>query len=260
MTDLSEVKSVRPLLDGKAVLLVGASTGIGASAARLFAREGAAVMLAARSEEALADLSGELAAEGHEAGYVVGDVSVAADVARFVGATLERFGRLDGAMNNAAMTQAGRLDEISEEAFDRVMAVNVKGVWMCLREQLKAMRSAGAGAIVNVSSIGGVRGSAGRGAYQATKHAVIGLTRTAAHDNGPEGIRVNAIAPGPVLTPRLRQLPGGMPEAFKSRIAATPLQKAATPDEVAETTAWLLSDRASHISGVVLPVDGGYTA
>lgn len=248
------------LLEGKVVLVVGASAGIGADAARVFARDGAAVMLAARSEGALRALAEELAADGHDAAYVAGDVQVGTDVARFVDSAVERFGRLDGAFNNAAITQAGRLDEVSEEDFDHIMAVNVKGVWLCIREEVRAMRAAGSGSVVNVSSIGGIRGSSGLGAYQATKHAVIGLTRTAAHDNGPLGIRVNAIAPGPVETPMLQKTREAIPGGVEARIAATPLRKAGTTTEVANTAAWLLSSRASHISGVVLPVDGGFSS
>ncbi|TCK25833.1 SDR family NAD(P)-dependent oxidoreductase [Pseudonocardia endophytica] len=247
------------MLAGKVVLLVGASSGIGADAARLFAAEGATLMLAARSADALAGLTDELTAAGHTAAHVAGDVSVAADVASFVDATLDRFGRLDGAFNNAGANQQGRLDEVSEQDFDRVMAVNVKGTWLCLREQVRAMRASG-GAIVNTSSIGGYRGNTGLGAYQATKHAVIGLTRTAAHDNGPLGIRVNAIAPGPTETPMLTHWRASDPDGVARRIAAVPLRKAGTTTEVAEAALWLLSDRAGQVSGVVLPVDGGLTA
>ena len=254
-----DVRTGAGLLAGKVVLVVGASTGIGADAARLFAREGAAVMLAARSREPLAQLADELAAAGHEVGHVAGDVSRPADVAGFVDGTLARFGRLDAAFNNAGMNQQGRLDEVDEEAFDRVMAVNVKGTWLCLREEVRAMR-AGGGSIVNTSSVGGYRGNTGLGAYQASKHAVIGLTRTAAHDNGPLGIRVNAIAPGPTETPMLTAWRENDPDAVARRLAAVPLRKAGTTTEVAEAAAWLLSDRAGQVSGVVLPVDGGMTS
>jgi NAD(P)-dependent dehydrogenase (short-subunit alcohol dehydrogenase family) len=247
------------LLAGKVVLVVGGSTGIGADSARIFAEEGARVMLAARSRDSLAALCDELTDAGHDAGYTAGDVSVAADVARFVDDTLARFGRLDGAFNNAGINQQGRLDEVSEEDFDRVMAVNVKGMWLCLREEIRAMRESG-GSIVNTSSVGGYRGNTGLGAYQATKHAVIGLTRTAAHDNGPLGIRVNAVAPGPTETPMLIQWRKDDPAAVERRISAVPLRKAGTTTEVGHAAAWLLSDRASQVSGVVLPVDGGYSA
>jgi len=247
------------LLAGKVVLVVGGSTGIGADAVRVFAAEGASVMVAARSRDRLAELTEELTAAGHDVAYTAGDVSVGADVARFVDETVARFGRLDGAFNNAGINQYGPLDQVSEEDFDRIMAVNVKGTWLCLREEIRVMRGRG-GSIVNTSSVGGFRGNTGLGAYQATKHAVIGLTRTAAHDNGPLGIRVNVIAPGPTETPMFVKWRQEDPAAVERRLAAVPLRKAGTPAEVAHAAAWLLSDRASHISGVVLPVDGGYSA
>ena len=247
-----------PDLKDKVVLVVGASTGIGADAARVFAADGAKLMLVARSEGPLAELAAELEKEGHDVAYTTGDVAVAADVANFVDATVERFGRLDGAFNNAATTQAGRLDQVTEEDFDRIMAVNVKGTWLCLREEVRVLRDHGS--IVNVSSIGGLRGSSGMGAYQASKHAVIGLTRTAAHDFGPLGIRVNVIAPGPTESPMLEQTRLAIPGGVEARIAATPLRKAGTGAEVGATASFLLSDRASHVSGVVLPVDGGFLA
>jgi NAD(P)-dependent dehydrogenase (short-subunit alcohol dehydrogenase family) len=242
-------------LAGKVILVVGASAGIGAEAARVLGADGAKLMLVARSEGPLAKVAGELGAA-----YAVGDVSKAADVAAFVRATVDRFGRLDGAFNNAAMGQAGRLDDVAEEDFDRIMAVNVKGTWLCMCEEVRAMRAHGSGSIVNVSSIGGLKGSSGMGAYQATKHAVIGLTRTAAHDNGPLGIRVNAVAPGPTETPMLTQWRKDDPAAVERRISAVPLRKAGTTTEVGHAAAWLLSDRASQVTGVVLPVDGGYSA
>lgn len=252
--------SPQPPLAGKVVLLVGASAGIGAEAARVFAAEGAALMLVARSKAPLAELTEELTAAGHDVAFTTGDVADAADVATFVDATVARFGRLDGAFNNAAMTQGGRLDAVTEEDFDQIMAVNVKGTWLCVREEVRVMERQGSGSIVNMSSIGGVRGSSGMGAYQATKHAVIGLTRTAAHDFGPSGVRVNVIAPGPAETPMLDQLRQAIPGGVEARIAATPLRKVGTGPEIGATAAFLLSNRASHISGVVLPVDGGFTA
>ncbi|BDO42736.1 SDR family NAD(P)-dependent oxidoreductase [Cellulomonas sp. NTE-D12] len=257
---MSQPTAPAGLLTGKAVLVVGASTGIGAQAARVFADEGASVVLAARSTDMLESLAAELRGAGHEAHAVAGDVTSAADTARFVAATVEAFGRLDGAFNNAGINQYGRLDEVTEEDFDRIMAVNVKGMWLCLRDQLRVMRDQGYGSIVNTSSVGGFRGSTGLGAYQATKHAVIGMSRTAAHDNGPAGIRVNVVAPGATETPMLVKWREDDPEAVARRVAQIPLRKAATPTEVANTAAWLLSDRASQVTGVVVPVDGGYSA
>ncbi|WP_432828894.1 SDR family NAD(P)-dependent oxidoreductase [Dactylosporangium sp. CA-092794] len=251
---------ITPPLAGKVVLVVGASIGIGADAARVLAADGAALMLVARTEPLLAELAAELEKAGHDVAYTTGDVSSAADVARFVDATVERFGRLDGAYNNAAMTQAGRLDTVPEEDFDRIMAVNIKGTWLCIREEVRVMIPQGAGAIVNMSSIGGLRGSSGMGAYQASKHAVIGLTRTAAHDFGPLGIRVNVIAPGPTESPMLDQTRRNIPGGVEARIAATPLRKAGTGAEVGAVASFLLSDRASHVNGVILPVDGGFVA
>jgi NAD(P)-dependent dehydrogenase (short-subunit alcohol dehydrogenase family) len=248
------------MLTGKVVLVAGASSGIGADAARVFAENGASVMLVARTEEPLAALAKDLTSAGHDVAYQTGDVSDAVSVAAFVDATVDRFGRLDGAFNTAAMGGAGRLDQVPEADFDRIMAVNVKGTWLCVREEVRVMERQGTGSIVNVSSIGGLRGSSGMGAYQATKHAVIGLTRTAAHDFGPLGIRVNVLAPGPTESPMLDELRRTIPGGVEARINATPLRKAGTGQEVGATAAFLLSDHASHLSGVVLPVDGGFTA
>lgn len=251
--------STRPL-EGKVVLLIGASAGIGADAAHVLAGHGASLMLVARTENPLAALTEKLVAAGHDVAYTPGDVSDATSVAAFVDATVARFGRLDGAFNNAAMGQGGRLDAVSEDDFDQIMNVNVKGTWLCMREEVRVMEAQGSGSIVNVSSIGGLRGSSGMGVYQATKHAVIGLTRTGAHDFGPHGIRVNALAPGPTESPMLDELRRTIPGGVEARIAATPLRKAGTGAEVGATASFLLGDMASHISGVVLPVDGGFLA
>jgi NAD(P)-dependent dehydrogenase (short-subunit alcohol dehydrogenase family) len=246
------------LLADKVVLIMGASTGIGADAARVFAQEGAAVMLAARSEERLATQAESLRAEGYRAEAVRCDVTSADDVQQAVDATLERFDRLDGALNNAAMTQSGLLEELTEDEFDSIVAVNLKGVWLCLRSEMAHMRRAGGGSIVNVTSVGAVKASSGLGAYQATKHGVWGLTGTAAHDGGPARIRVNAVAPGPTETPMLDATRLAIPGGVEARVAATPLRKTATTTDIAQAAAWLLSDRSAHISGVHLPVDGGY--
>jgi NAD(P)-dependent dehydrogenase (short-subunit alcohol dehydrogenase family) len=257
---MPEPAATPPPLAGKVVVVVGASAGIGADTARVLAADGAALMLVARTEEPLAELTDDLTSSGFDVAYTTCDIAEAAGVARFVDATVRRWGRLDGAFNSAAMTQGGRVDKVTEADFDRIMAVNVKGTWLCIREEVRVMEQQGFGSIVNMSSIGGLRGSSGMGAYQATKHAVIGLTRTSAHDFGPLGIRVNAIAPGPTETPMLVQTRLAIPGGVEARIAATPLRKVGTGAEVGATASFLLSDRASHISGVVLPVDGGFSA
>lgn len=248
------------LLDGKAVLLVGASTGIGVEAARVFAAEGARLVLSARSGDALETLAEELRGAGSEVRVIVGDVTSSADVARMVDETVAAYGRLDGAFNNAGIGQVGLLHEVSEDDFDRVMEVNVKGVWLCLREELRVMRAQGFGSIVNTSSVGGYKGNTGLGVYQATKHAVIGLTRSAAHDNGALGIRVNSVAPGPTRSAMIDAMLAQDPTAMDKRLAVMPLHKIGTGAEVANAAAWLLSDRASHTTGMVLPVEGGMTA
>lgn len=248
------------LLDGKAVLLIGASTGIGVDAARVFAEEGARLVLSARSGDALESLAAQLRADGAEVRVVPGDITSAADVAQMVDETVAAYGRLDGAFNNAAIGQVGLLHEVTEEEFDRIMAVNVKGMWLCLREELRVMREQGSGSIVTTSSVGGYKGSTGLGVYQATKHAVIGLTRSAAHDNGPLGIRVNSVAPGPTRTAMTDAMLERDPSAMEKRLAVMPLGKMGTGREVGEAAAWLLSDRSSHTTGMVLPVEGGMTA
>jgi NAD(P)-dependent dehydrogenase (short-subunit alcohol dehydrogenase family) len=239
-----------PLLADKVVVVVGASTGIGADTARVLAADGAALMLVARTEATLRELADELTATGADVAYTTGDVSQPADVVGFVDATVARFGRLDGAVNLAATTHGGRLDAVPEEEFDRIVAVNLKGTWLCLREEVRVMEAQGSGAIVNFSSIGGLRGSSGFGAYQATKHGVIGLTRTAAHDFGPLGIRVNAIAPGEIDTAILS--PG-----TEKLVESIPMRRLGAPEEVAKAIYYLCTDQSSYVTGAELHINGG---
>jgi A-factor type gamma-butyrolactone 1'-reductase (1S-forming) len=249
-------------LTGKVVLVTGASSGIGEAAARLFAREGASVVLTARNRERLDAVTEEVVRDGGTASHVVGDISERADVERIVDAVLDRHGRLDAAFNNAGVSQGGSaLADVPEERFDQVFAVNVKGVWLAMRAEIRAMLATGTpGAIVNTSSVGGLRGGAGLGVYSASKHAVIGLTRSAAAEYGPRGIRVNAIAPGTTDTPMITAWKRREPDIRERLDALTPLRRGADPAEVAEAAAWLLSDHASYVSGATLAVDGGMTA
>lgn len=250
------------LLHKKVAIVTGASRGIGAAAARLFAQQGASVMLVARTESELRRVTEDITAAGGDADYVTADLSIASGIEQAVQATVTRFGRLDAAFNNAgiAVHMSSLLDE-NEEAFDQVQAVNYKGIWLAMKAQIKAMlETAGSGAIVNTSSVGSLKGNAGLGAYGASKRGVNSLTQTAAIEYGPAGIRVNAIAPGTTLTEMIQQWVAVDPDIIGKISAMTPLRRPAEPVEIAQAAAWLLSDNASFITGVVLPVDGGLSA
>ncbi|MGC5167196.1 SDR family NAD(P)-dependent oxidoreductase [Luteimicrobium sp. DT211] len=248
------------LLTGKTILITGASSGIGESAAHLCAREGANVVITARREPELERVAQDIAAGGGSVLAVRADTTDADEARRAVEAAVERWGRLDGALNNAGRSQGGgRLAEVTDETFDAVLETNVKGVWLAMRAELQAMTAEGAagGAIVNVSSIGGTFGSAGQSVYGATKAAVIALSRAAAVEYGREGVRVNAIAPGATMTEMMvawQQRDPGVVERLSSLAA---LGRPGQPDEIAEAAAWLLSDRASYVTGMTLGVDGG---
>jgi NAD(P)-dependent dehydrogenase (short-subunit alcohol dehydrogenase family) len=244
-------------LGGKVLIVTGASRGIGAAAAKLFAAQGAVVVLAARDEQALTRISAEIVRQGGEAYAVPTDVTDARAVERLVALTAERHGRLDGAFNNAG--QGHRpvpLADLDPAEFDRVLAVNLRGVFFCLRAELAALATGGA--IVNMSSAAGLSGAPGMGAYSAAKHGVIALTKTAALDYGPKGIRINAVAPGPILT---EGGIGGAPADVRERVAQMlPLRRIGSPVEVAHVAAWLLSDAASFVNGVTVSIDGGKLA
>ncbi|GAA4927540.1 NADP-dependent 3-hydroxy acid dehydrogenase YdfG [Actinomycetospora succinea] len=237
----------------RVALVTGAARGIGAAVARGLAAEGSALVLVDRDEPALAALADELT--GVEVLAVPADVSRADAVADAVDAAVARFGRLDAAVNNAGVPgpQVPTAD-YPVDAFWRVQQVNVGGVLHGLRAQLPVMVGQGRGAVVNMTSGAGLRGVPGACAYAASKHAVIGLTRTAAVEYARHGVRVNAVAPGLVAT----ELTAGL-EADEFA-AAHPVGRAARAGEIADAVCWLVSDRAAHVTGVVLPVDGGLTA
>ena len=237
-------------LDGKVAIITGASRGIGAAAARRFAAEGARVVLAARTANALA----AIAAEIPEALAVETDVSDEASVRRLVEATMDRFGRLDVAFNNAADHHGlTPLADIPAADFDRTIAVSLRGVFLSMKFEIPAMLATGGGAIVNMSSTAGVAaGTAGLSSYVAAKHGVIGLTKAAALDYADKGIRVNALMPGPIFT---------RPEMEAANVGQwVPMQRMGTADEVAAAAAWLCSDESAYITGTALAIDGGKLA
>ncbi len=243
------------------VLVTGALTGIGRATALAFARQGARLVVSGRREEAGLALAAELRALGAQAEFLRADVRVEAEVRSLVEQTVERFGRLDVAVNNAGTE--GQLGPITGQSVDNYTATfetNVLGTLLALKHEMRAMLKQGSGAIVNLSSVAGQVGIAGASVYAASKHAVEGLTKSAALEGAASGVRVNAVAPGPVATEMLDRFTGGDEAAKNGFLASIPARRAATPDEIAQTVVFLASDAARYITGQSVTVDGGYTA
>jgi NAD(P)-dependent dehydrogenase (short-subunit alcohol dehydrogenase family) len=248
---------------GKVAVVTGGGNGIGRAVALGFAQRGAKVLVVDRDAEAAAAVAFEI---GKAAAYQAADVTRAAEVAAYVQAALDRFGRIDCFHNNAGIEgKVAHTAEYDEAMFDAVMAVNVKGVFLGLRHVLPVMLRQGSGAVVNTASIAGLVGTPGMPAYVASKHAVIGLTKVAAGEVGPQGIRVNAVCPGPIATRMIadiaKQVSPNHPESVEANYTAgIPLRRYGTPEEVANTVLFLCSDLASNITGAQYVVDGGRTA
>ena len=252
------------ILDGKVALVTGGASGIGRATAVAMAREGARVAVADRAEETAAETVALINAAGGQAIAIGGDVTKEADVAAMVARTVSAFGRIDCAFNNAgvatrAVGPAGqRIHELSQASFDTMLAVNLTGVFLCLKHEVAQMLTQGVGgAIVNTASIAGLIGLPTSAHYVAAKHGVVGLTKTAAMEYAQDGIRVNCVNPGYVKTPMTKET---METRFDEIMAKVPMRRLGIPEEIAEAVVWMCSDKASFMTGASHVIDGGYYA
>jgi NAD(P)-dependent dehydrogenase (short-subunit alcohol dehydrogenase family) len=253
---------MNPIYDfkGQIALVTGAAAGMGLATAKAFADAGAAVVLADFKEEAVKAAAQELVAAGCKAIAVKCDVSDDGQVAAMVERTVAEFGRLDMAFNNAGvMAKISPTADSTREEWDRVIGINLRGVWSCMKYELQQMERQGSGAIVNNASVGALTGNPGIGAYIASKHGVVGLTRTAALEYIKHGIRVNAVNPGTIDTQIARDVVAGDAQAFTELEKGAPIGRAGRPEEIAAAVLWLCSSGASYVVGEALTVDGGLT-
>jgi NAD(P)-dependent dehydrogenase (short-subunit alcohol dehydrogenase family) len=247
--------------ENQVALVTGAASGLGLATARAFAESGASVVLADYNRKAVHAAAEDLAAQGHKTLAVHCDVSDDAQVEAMVAQTVETFGRLDAAYNNAGVQNilADTADSTRED-YDRVMGINLRGVWSCMKFELQQMRRQGSGSIVNCSSLGGLVGGAERGIYHAAKHGVLGFTKSAALEYASRGIRINAVCPGMIDTPMSDQMKAaGQTEALEAMLKTVPIGRIGRPEEIASVVLWLCSPGASLVIGQAIAVDGGYT-
>ena len=246
------------LVEGKVALVTGGGSGIGRQACLVFAREGARVVVCDVAVEGGEGTVGQIEQAGGQATFIRADVAQAAEVEALVAKTVETYGRLDCAYNNAGIAgRTARVADDSEQNWERILAINLKGVWLCLKYEIAHMLTQGGGAIVNTASDAGLIGLRRAGAYVASKHGVVGLTKTAALEYAKANIRVNAVCPGPIDTPMLREASERVIDAMAT---AQPNGRLGQPREIAEAAVWLCSDAASFVTGHPMPVDGGYLA
>jgi NAD(P)-dependent dehydrogenase (short-subunit alcohol dehydrogenase family) len=248
-------------LNGKVALVTGGASGIGRAAALTFAREGAKLVIADMHADGGQQTVHMIQENGGEATFVQVDVTSAGAVEVLISKTVETYGRLDCAHNNAGISGGGRAltAEYAEDTWHQVIAVNLTGVWFCMKYEIPQMLSQGSGAIVNTASVAGLIGGRGLAAYVASKHGVVGLTKTAALEYAQQGIRVNCVCPGVIHTPMTAR---GLsdPQRRARIIASEPMGRVGTPEEIAEAVVWLCSDAASFVTGHTMTVDGGYVA
>jgi NAD(P)-dependent dehydrogenase (short-subunit alcohol dehydrogenase family) len=249
------------LLGGKIALITGAGSGIGRATALIFAREGATLALSDIAAEGGEETLRMVKQAGAEAIFVRTDVSKLAEVEALIAKVISNWGRIDCAFNNAGIDgKMAKTAECTEETWNRTIAVNLTGVFFCMKAEIPHMLRHGGGAIVNTASAAGLTGSPGLPAYVASKHGVVGLTRAAALEYGREKVRVNCVCPGPIRTPMLGRLLTNRPEMEQRFASAEPLKRLGEPGEIGEAVAWLCSDAASYVTGHAMSVDGGYMA
>ncbi|KAA1007809.1 glucose 1-dehydrogenase [Paraburkholderia panacisoli] len=246
--------------ENKVALVTGAGSGLGLATARAFAASGASVVLADRDEKSVQSAADELIAKGFAALAVRCDVADDTQVEQMVAQSVATFGRLDVAYNNAGVQNVlAETADSSRDDYDRVMSVNLGGVWSCMKFELQQMRKQRSGAIVNCSSLGGLVGGPERGTYHAAKHGVLGLTKSAALEYAARGVRINAICPGLFWTPMAQQMAAsGQAEALDALLKAVPMGRYGRPEEIADVVLWLCSDAASYVTGQSISVDGGF--
>lgn len=249
------------LFNNKVALVTGGSFGIGKATAIAFAQRGARVVIADWLEDKEGLALKAIKEAGSEAIFIQCDVSNANQVKAMIDKSIATYGRLDYAFNNAGIEgTTAQTHECTEENWDKTVDINLKGIWLCMKNEIRQMLKQGGGAIVNCASVAGLNGFAGLPAYTASKHGVIGLTKTAALENAKAGIRVNAVCPGVIHTAMVDRVTGKDKEVEKAYIAMEPVGRMGTPEEVAEAVVWLCSDAASFVTGHAMTVDGGFTA
>ena len=243
---------------GKVALVTGGSTGMGRAAALAFAREGANIVVADTNIQDGEETARRIKGTGIEALFVPTDVSQATAVETLINTTIATYGRLDYAFNNAGINEEhGPLTDCTEAQWDRIISINLKGIWLCMKYEIPHMLKLGKGSIVNTASVVGLTGGRGFPAYVASKHGIIGLTKATALDYGKDGIRVNAVCPGTIYTPMYERRVGNDPETTARIISEIPLRRLGQPEDIAEAVIWLCSDASSFVTGHALVIDGG---